>query len=153
MAGTEADNKLGKLRIRASAVCVDRAQLLCVRLRDPKTGVARLFVPGGAIEPGETPAMAAAREVLEETGYEVEVDPASEVVAQYPYEWNGVLRQVRTHFFKARGPARVEDARSLPARVNDASYNEGVVWLPLEEIPTHLGFNDAICAAVLRLTR
>jgi 8-oxo-dGTP pyrophosphatase MutT (NUDIX family) len=30
-------------------------------------------VPGGAIDPGETPAQAAAREMLEETGYEVEI--------------------------------------------------------------------------------
>ena len=33
----------------------------------------RWVVPGGAIDPGETPAQAAAREMLEETGYEVEI--------------------------------------------------------------------------------
>jgi 8-oxo-dGTP pyrophosphatase MutT (NUDIX family) len=34
----------------------------------------RWVIPGGAIDPGETPAQAAAREMLEETGYEVEID-------------------------------------------------------------------------------
>lgn len=35
----------------------------------------RWSVPGGAVEPGETPEQACAREVLEETGAEVDVGP------------------------------------------------------------------------------
>lgn len=49
----------------------DRNRLLLVRRRnDPGRG--RWSLPGGRIEPGETPAQAAAREVLEETGLVVE---------------------------------------------------------------------------------
>jgi tRNA(adenine34) deaminase len=144
---TERDTKPGKLRIRASAVCVHRAQLLCVRMRDPSTRVARLFVPGGAIEVGETPAIAAEREALEETGYRLRVDAESELVAHYPYEWDGEPRQIVTHFF--RGQLLEPDAE--PSPVDDANYHEGVVWLPLSEIAATLGFNAVILSAIEQL--
>jgi tRNA(adenine34) deaminase len=147
MTPTERDTKPGKLRIRASAVCVHRAQLLCVRMRDPQTRIARLFAPGGAIEPGETAAMAAAREALEETGYRVQIDRASEVVAHYPYEWDGVLVQVTTHFFRGS----LADPEAPPEPVTDASYHEGVIWLPLSDVQTQLGFHPAIFSAIAQL--
>ncbi len=50
----------------------DRGRLLLVqRGQEPAKG--SWSVPGGRIEPGETPAEATAREVLEETGLEVTV--------------------------------------------------------------------------------
>ena len=51
----------------------DGRLLLVRRGRPPAEG--RWSVPGGRIEPGETAAEAAAREVHEETGLEVEVGP------------------------------------------------------------------------------
>lgn len=128
-------------------VCVQDARLLCVELRDPLTRVARLFVPGGAVEPGETPAQAAAREAWEETGYRVRVDEARAELARYPYTWSGQTRDVTTHFFHAE---LVDTARE-PAPVRDAAYNEGVRWLALTAIPEALGFQPEILAAVVRL--
>src|SRR5688572_17672476 len=139
--------ELGKQRIRASVVCVRRAHLLCVRLRDPHTRVVRWFVPGGALEPGETPAAAAERETFEETGYRVRVQPGSELVLRYPFEWNAVAFDVTTHFFRAD----LIDPEATPAPVDDASYHEGVAWLPLTDLAEVIGFDETIHRGVTSL--
>ena len=134
-------------RIRASVICVQDRELLCVRLRDPNSGIARLFPPGGAIEPGESASAAAQRETLEETGYRVVIASGPAHVARYPYTWNGTLRRVTTHFFRATLVGGKHD--SVP--VHDASYHKGVVWLPLAELDLRLGFEPAILSAVRAL--
>jgi tRNA(adenine34) deaminase len=128
---------------------VNEGRLLCVRLKDPVSGVTRSFAPGGAVEAGEQPAHTAARETLEETGYAVRIDPASERIARYPFVWAGVEVDCTTHFFRAE----LVDARRGPRTVRDAPYNLGAVWLPLDRLDAELGFNDAIREAVRVLCR
>lgn len=62
-----------KIVLAASAVIVDPDGriLLVKRGHEPQKG--RWSVPGGRLEPGETPAQAAVREVREETGLDVRV--------------------------------------------------------------------------------
>ena len=57
----------------AGAVITDAAGrvLLVLRGHEPQSG--RWSIPGGHVEPGETPAEAAAREALEETGLTVRI--------------------------------------------------------------------------------
>jgi 8-oxo-dGTP diphosphatase len=133
-------------RVRASAVCVDKGELLCVRLRDPVSKIARLFAPGGRVEPSETPGEAAARETLEETGLEVSVDAASELTTRYRYPWAGVEIDCETHFFRAH----LRGDRAAAAPVRDADYHEGVVWLPLSDL-AELDFNAPIAHAIRSL--
>ncbi|HKU40842.1 MAG TPA: NUDIX hydrolase [Polyangiales bacterium] len=137
----------GKRRIRASVVCVYRAQLLCVRLRDPHSGLDRLFVPGGALEPGESAAHAAERETFEETGYRVAVELESELTVTYPFVWNGTLFDVTTHFFRGA----LQDPIAQPRAAGEPTYNEGVQWLALSELERELGFDAAILGATRRL--
>ena len=120
-------------RRRASVVCCAADRLLVVRLKDPTTTIEGLFPPGGAVEAGETPAEAAAREALEETGVRVQVDGASERVETYPYVWDGVEYDVTTHYFFA-APADPSAAivAALP-KVEDATYNLGAYWKPVAE--------------------
>lgn len=70
--------------LAASAiVVVDGRILLIQRANEPQAG--RWTVPGGRVEPGESPAQAAAREVLEETGLQVEIgEELLSVLLEYP---------------------------------------------------------------------
>ena len=85
----------------------------------------------GAIEPGESEEQAAVREVLEETGLEVEVESDLGDI-RYFYVWEGVRVRKRVHFFLmlATGgdvtnhDAEMEDVRwfTLRAAIKRAAY-------------------------------
>ncbi|HET8933025.1 MAG TPA: NUDIX domain-containing protein [Polyangiales bacterium] len=134
-------------RERASAVCVHAGKLLTVLLRDPVTHTARLFVPGGAIEAGESAEEAAIRETLEETGYHVARQPRPIVIAHYPFTWAGQEFEVTTHF----AAVHLVDATATAEPVDDAAYLEGVHWIALGDVPQQLGFDLNILSAVLQL--
>ncbi|MQY11687.1 NADH pyrophosphatase [Streptomyces sp. RB5] len=97
-------------------------------LLNRRVDTGRWSVLGGIAEPGEQPALTAAREVLEETG--VRVIPERVVLVQglqpvtYP---NGDRCQFMDITFRCRpvgGEARVNDDESLE-----------VGWFPLDELP------------------
>jgi 8-oxo-dGTP pyrophosphatase MutT (NUDIX family) len=85
----------------------------------------------GAIEPGETEEQAAVREVLEETGLEVDVESDLGDI-RYFYVWDGVRVRKRVHFFLMRmtggdvqdHDTEMEDVRwfPLPSAVKRAAY-------------------------------
>jgi 8-oxo-dGTP pyrophosphatase MutT (NUDIX family) len=135
-------------RVRASLVCQAEGKLLLVRLRDPESGVEGMYPPGGAVEADETPAQAAERETLEETGIAAKATPGVELVRHYPFRWGGVSYDVTTHYFAAT----LAKAAAL-APVADAAYNLGAVWLPLEEAMEALALHPVIAGAVARVLR
>lgn len=105
-----------------------------VVVHDPDRGVLLLWrhrfitdtwgweIPAGRIDPGETPAEAGAREVLEETGWGP--GPLQPLVTYQPT--NGLSDQ-RFHLFSAAGATRMGEP-------TDPAESERVEWVPVEEV-------------------
>lgn len=79
-------------------------------------------IPAGGIDPGETPEQGAAREVLEETGWQP--GPLRHLVTFNPV--NGVSDQV-FHTFIVDGATHVGDP-------SDPSESERIEWVPVQEV-------------------
>jgi ADP-ribose pyrophosphatase len=83
-----------------------------------------LEIPGGLMEPGDTPEKAAARELLEETGYQAEKFVKIGVTKPNP-----AILDNRCYTFLARNSKKVSDP--MPDQTEDIE----VVLVPLEDIP------------------
>lgn len=103
-------------------------------IHDPARGVLLLWrhrfitdtwgweIPAGRIDPGETPAQAAEREALEETGWRI--SGLSPLVAYHPA--NGLSDQ-RFHLFLATGAEHVGPP-------TDPGESERIEWVPVDEV-------------------
>lgn len=81
-------------------------------------------VPGGAIEPGEEPATAAARELAEETGWRP-VPPVRPLIQLEPMPG---LASARHHVFHTETAVPV-------GRPSDWFESDRIAWVPLSDIP------------------
>jgi glycerate kinase len=135
-------------RYRASAVVCHRESLLTVRLRDPSSGIVRHFLPGGAVEPGESPCDAAIRECREETGYAIRLQKPGSGPVSYPFDWGGKQVACVTEFF----PAFLEDPDAAPHAVtDDPDLNLGAEWVPLEKVSELLGYHQVILKSLTKI--
>ena len=107
------------------------ATQLALAARRTRRGDLAWGLAKGAIEPDESEEQAAVREVLEETGLEVEVESDLGDI-RYLYVWEGVRVRKRVHFFLMRATggdvtnhdAEMEDVRwfALRAAIKRAAY-------------------------------
>lgn len=84
-------------------------------------------IPGGAMDPGETPEVAARRECLEETGWSVE-GPVRHLSTHHPSV--GLVNQT-FHLFLASSAVR----QGPPEDQNEAAHVE---WRPVEQVAAEL---------------
>ncbi len=119
------------LRVAAYALITDdQGRMLLPHWRE--AAHSHWTMPGGGIDPGEHPADAAVREVLEETGYHVELDgvlgvdshvaPAAERL--YPADRPGQALKIVYRAHIIGGELRVEENGST----------DGVAWHTPEEV-------------------
>ena len=119
------------VRYTADVVCIrDGAVLLIERGWPPHLG--KLALPGGHCDPLETSRAAAARELLEEAGVEVDPD-ALELVGVYDAPFRDPRGRYVTVAYLARVPA------GTSARAGDDAA--AAHWVPLDNLPQDLAFD------------
>lgn len=127
-------------------VCVDPGQrILLLRWRDPATGDSIWEPPGGGIEAGEEPIVAARRELREEAGLTQVPIGERFVVVRRELRWNGVDFTGDEAFFLCRltSPPRIRPTGLERHEVEQLQEHRWVPWQALDALgdpvePPHL---------------
>jgi 8-oxo-dGTP pyrophosphatase MutT (NUDIX family) len=113
-------------------------EVVMVRQYRHGQGKVTLEIPGGLLEPGDTPLSAAARELLEETGYQA--DQLTEIGLVSP---NPAIFSNRCYTFLASNVVKTQ------AQALDPAEDIEVELVPLADIPSRIGRGDIDHALVL----
>ena len=134
------------IRVRSSVLCIQDNQLLVLKYQD-SSGDTFWGLPGGGVEAGETPLMAALREAEEETGYQVELMCDPGLVIEYDFLWKDMIIPCRTHWFGVRP---IAGSQHQP-RAGDEDYLTELRWWPLADWRQVLAGHEEIQAAMAQL--
>lgn len=112
-------------RVVVAGAVYDGGRLLAARRSAPPELAGRWELPGGKVEPGESPEQALVRELREELG--VEVEPLERIPGQWPLG-PGYVLWVWTARLLSGDPRPLEDHDVLRWLAPDAT--DEVDWLP-----------------------
>ena len=96
-------------------------------------------IPSGIVEPGEDVAQAAAREVLEETGYRVDAARLAPLAYNQPV---GGMSNAEHHVFLARDPVKV-------AEPTDTQEADRIEWLPLAGVQAMIDRREIVAGVAV----
>ncbi|MDB5161393.1 MAG: hypothetical protein JWO96_773 [Candidatus Saccharibacteria bacterium] len=119
---------------RAVAIVVDDNRLLVIYRDNHATGRKYYTLPGGGIEPGESPPQATLRELKEETGLDVEL---GRQVYEHRYQ-NGQKQYYYLCGYQGGEPALAEDSVEKLAEATGNFYKP--MWLEIKKLPSTLLF-------------
>jgi 8-oxo-dGTP pyrophosphatase MutT (NUDIX family) len=122
----------------AYAVVVERGRVLLIWRHRFITDTWGWEIPGGAIDPGEEPADAAARETEEETGWRPD-RPLRPLIHTSPMP--GLLT-ARHHIFSA-------DSATYVGPPAHGWESERIAWIPLDDVRRLLGKGDIVEGSTL----
>lgn len=119
----------------------DKNEIVCIRQFRHGSEEITLEIPGGMVDEGEAPDVSAARECLEETGYETD-----ELISLGTLSPNPALFSNQLHTYLAPGVKRVAEVD------NTSTEHTEVQLIPLEQVVDMLisgEINHALVAATL----
>jgi ADP-ribose pyrophosphatase YjhB (NUDIX family) len=93
------------------------------------------LTPGGGVEAGETPRLAAIREVFEETGIRLAGEQVCDVLRVQRRQWAdaSTTYDQTDHFFAARVPGGIEPVAAAPTPLERAALL-GFAWWSADEL-------------------
>lgn len=135
------------IRKRVSVVVVHEGKILGFHAVDPHSQKEYFFLPGGKIEEGEVYTSTAIRETLEETGYSITLLENIETCRKYVFKWNGKDYHCETWYLAGT----LESVES--EEVNDALYNKGPDWVPVDEVETFFSYHKDVLEPIQEILR
>jgi ADP-ribose pyrophosphatase YjhB (NUDIX family) len=134
------------IRVAAGVALVERGRILLIPHHDKDNQIRAWYMPGGKVEFGERLREAAVREVLEETGFEVEIGELIDVRESIKSDYHGIRLTFNGRI--TGGELRPDLSRhDPPKRIAKANWFtpaelEGVTVVPSVAVRKALGLEE-----------